>query len=225
MNNYTIISIEGNIGSGKSTLLHNLKEKYANNSQIIFLKEPVDDWDNIRDEYGQTMLQKFYANQDKYSFAFQMMAYISRLKILKDAVDNIKNKSGYYIIITERSLYTDKHVFAKMLFNQNHIEDVCYQIYNNWFDLFAKDYNIKEIIYVKTNPEICYNRVHKRNRNGEETIPLEYLNECHNYHETFLEEMKLTNKLLLDGNIDIYECPNELNNWLNQIEKMLFIDL
>ena len=34
-----------------------------------------------------------------------------------------------YIIITERSLYTDKHVFAKMLHDQGKIEDVCYQIY------------------------------------------------------------------------------------------------
>ena len=38
-NNYTIISIEGNIGSGKSTLLEYLRLKYQSNTSIIFLKE------------------------------------------------------------------------------------------------------------------------------------------------------------------------------------------
>ena len=40
-NNYTIISIEGNIGSGKSTLLANLREHFKDNVNIVFLKEPV----------------------------------------------------------------------------------------------------------------------------------------------------------------------------------------
>ena len=58
-----IISIEGNIGSGKTTLLGKLKEKYADNKNIVFLKEPVDDWATITDIDGVTMLEKFYANQ------------------------------------------------------------------------------------------------------------------------------------------------------------------
>ena len=37
------------------------------------------------------------------------------------------------IFITERSLLTDKYVFAKMLFDQHKIEDVNYQIYLKMF--------------------------------------------------------------------------------------------
>ena len=74
-----IVSIEGNIGSGKSTLLETLKTIFKENSNIVFLREPVDEWEKIKDKDGNTMLQKFYANQKEYSFAFQMMAYISRL--------------------------------------------------------------------------------------------------------------------------------------------------
>ena len=80
----TVVSIEGNIGSGKSTLLHNLQEYYANVPEVIFLKEPVDEWEKIKDENGVTILEKFYKNQEKYSFPFQMLAYVSRLKLLKD---------------------------------------------------------------------------------------------------------------------------------------------
>ena len=75
-NEIIIISIEGNIGSGKSTLLEELRLKYKDNSNIIFLKEPVEEWETIKDEKGITMLENFYADQAKYSFAFQMMAYI-----------------------------------------------------------------------------------------------------------------------------------------------------
>ena len=71
-----IISIEGNIGSGKSTLLENLKEKYKDDNKMVFLDEPVKLWNNIKDKNGMTMLEKFYSDQDKYSFSFQMMAYI-----------------------------------------------------------------------------------------------------------------------------------------------------
>jgi deoxyadenosine/deoxycytidine kinase len=218
--NYKIVSIEGNIGSGKSTLLESLRKKYEDNKSVIFLREPVDDWEKIKDSEGNNMLKKFYLNQEKYSFAFQMMAYISRLKILRDTIKEIKktnNPEEKFIIITERSLYTDKHVFAKMLYDQGKIEDVCYQIYLNWFDEFVKDYDIKYTIYVNTEPDICYKRIHKRSREGEEVIPLNYLESCHNYHNEFLDIIK-TEKLELNGNIDIYENREVLDTWLKVID-------
>jgi deoxyguanosine kinase len=139
---FTIISIEGNIGSGKTTLLSNLQAYYKNNSNVVFLKEPVDEWGKIKDENGETILKKFYADQKKYSFPFQMMAYVSRLKVLRDTLKNIKNNpnnsnNSNIIIITERSLYTDKMVFAKMLYDSKKIEYINYQIYLNWFDTFS----------------------------------------------------------------------------------------
>ena len=236
---FKIVSIEGNIGSGKSTLLENLRNYYKNNTRVIFLREPVDDWEQIKDKQGNTMLQKFYADQEKYSFSFQMMAYISRLKILRDTVkqiknnlglkswmDNVKNVEGIedkYVIITERSLYTDKHVFAKMLYDQGKIEDVCYQIYLNWFDEFAKDFPIGHAVYVSTEPIKCYERVHKRARVGEEVIPLGYLEDCHNYHNDFLSPLRDDNKLVLNGNLDIFEDKKIVESWLEQINAFIHL--
>ena len=222
---FKIVSIEGNIGSGKSTLLENLKQKYADHKHIIFLPEPVDDWEKIKDNEGNTMLKKFYANQEKYSFAFQIMAYISRLTIFRKTVKDIKdnNNTTQYIIITERSLYTDKHVFAKMLYDQGKIEDVCYQIYLNLFEEFVNDFPISNVVYVNTNPEKCYERIHKRARDGEEVIPLAYLTDCHHYHEAFLDENTgiKSSKLILNGNVDIYENDNIIQNWLTQIHTFI----
>lgn len=220
-NNYKIVSIEGNIGSGKSTLLENLRNYYCDNERVLFLREPVDDWEKIKDKDGNTILKKFYADQEKYSFTFQMMAYISRLKILRDAVKHIKSTceqdGSTYIIITERSLYTDKCVFAKMLYEQDKIEDVCYQIYLNWFEEFVADFQVDYSVYVKTTPDICYNRVHKRARDGEEVIPLDYLTNCHKYHEDFLDEISCE-KIVLDGNVDIYTNYTVVDEWLALVD-------
>lgn len=221
MTNFRIVSIEGNIGSGKSTFLENLKKHYKNHEHIVFLREPVDEWEKIKDINGNTMLQKFYADQKTYSFAFQMMAYISRLAILRDTIK--KNEGKKIIIITERSLYTDKYVFAKMLYDQGKIEEVTYQIYLNWFDEFAKDFPISNVIYVNAEPQKCYERIHKRARPGEEIIPLSYLNDCHRYHEEFLEEKNgfIVEKMVLDGNIDIFENEKIVEKWIDQTVSIL----
>ena len=232
---FTIVSIEGNIGSGKSTLLERIREEYKDNQYIRFLREPVDEWEKIKDKDGNTMLQKFYADQKEYSFAFQMMAYISRLTIVRENVREIMkeiqeaktagNMVNKYIIITERSLYTDKYVFAKMLYDQGKIEDVKYQIYLNWFDEFAKDFPVNDVIYVNTDPTKCYERIHKRARVGEEVIPLEYLACCHKYHNEFLDDQIgiKTNKLILDGNMDIFMNSQIVEEWIASINQFLQI--
>ena len=222
---YTIVSIEGNIGSGKSTLLSNLRQYYENNSNVVFLKEPVDEWEKIKDENGETILKKFYADQEKYSFPFQMMAYVSRIKVLRDTLKTIKTdtEDKNIIIITERSLYTDKMVFAKMLYDTKKIEHVNYQIYLNWFDTFSDEFPVNKVVYVKTSPDKCYQRIVKRSRTGEENIPLEYLTSCSIYHDNMLDkenqECVCLDQLILDGNVDIYENENQVNEWINEIEK------
>ena len=106
-----LITIQGNIGSGKSTIVRELKKKYGDNKDICFIQEPVDIWNTIRDENDKPILTLYYENQKEYAFSFQMMAYISRLKILKEAVDK-----GYKYIVSERSLDTDKYSLYPDLF-------------------------------------------------------------------------------------------------------------
>jgi len=176
MSSKKIISIEGNIGSGKSTLIENLRKHFADNDQVVFIKEPVDEWETIKDVDGRTMLQLFYRNPTKYSFAFQMMAYISRLNCIRTTITENPNATTF---ITERCLHTDKYVFAHMLWKEDKMLDVEHNIYNKWFNTFADEYPINQLIYVKTDPNICLNRIHIRSRDGEGCIPIEYLEDCH----------------------------------------------
>lgn len=225
-----IISIEGNIGSGKSTFVKEL-ETYCNanikNMKIHFLQEPVDIWNNVQNPEGKNIIECYYANQEKYAFPFQMMAYISRIHLLKEAL-----KNDYDIIITERCVHTDKNVFAQMLFDEGKIGEIEFKIYNMWFDEFLKDLPKIEIVYLKTDPNISNERVIKRSRKGE-NIPIEYLEKCHNYHEKWLEEDKPI--ITIDGNEDIEHYGNYLkklgiitlkiqNNNLDKQEYTLYFD-
>ena len=210
-----IISIEGNIGTGKSTLLETLRGKYAADPSIHFMAEPVDVWDTIVDGQGVTILEKYYADQKKYAFSFQMMAYISRIAAIRAAL-----KKNYRIIILERSVYTDSAVFAKMLFHDQKIEDIEYMIYMKWVDEFISDLPPIKFIYVQANPEVSYERVLKRGRAGE-TIPLAYLQNCHKYHEEWLLIENKQPLLLLNANVDTKNEPGTLDDWLSSIDQFI----
>jgi deoxyadenosine/deoxycytidine kinase len=216
-----IISIDGNIGSGKSTLMGKLKTYFSNNTNVVFLKEPVDEWETITDENGTTILEKFYGDSTKYGFSFQIMAYISRLDVIRKEI----KKNPNAIFISERSLFTDKLVFAKMLFDSGNIELVNYKIYLKWFDTFAEDFPVSKVIYVNTDPEICHERIIKRSRTGESNIPLDYLQNCHKYHNNMLdtnsEDCICKEQLVLNGNIDIYENKEQISEWIDQINTFI----
>jgi len=197
-----VISIDGNIGSGKSTIVKKLKDQFINEEYIIFLEEPVNEWIKIKDD-KKNIIEKFYEDPDKYSFPFQMMALISRFKILNDTMTKYPNS----IIITERSLYTDKHIFAKMLFDSNKINTFEYQIYNKWFDEFVKKLPEHKFIYLHTKPDTCIKRIKTRARDGEDKIDIEYLNKCNEYHDDMFQKIKYELKVNLDN------CDLESSNY------------
>jgi len=100
------------------------------------------------------------------------------------------------MIITERSLYTDKHVFVRC-YTMFIIEEMDYKIYNKWFDEFNMNVPI-HYVYLKTYPQVSYERVIQRNRTGE-IIPLSYLERCSLYHDNLLYNKDI---ITIDANVD-----------------------
>jgi deoxyguanosine kinase len=211
-----IISVEGNIGSGKSTFVKALQEYYSKpnefNKKIYFLQEPVSIWETIKNNAGKNIIECFYKDQQKYAFSFQMMAYISRLSLLRKAV-----KEGYDYIFTERCVNTDRNVFAKMLYDSGKIEKINYEIYTKWFDEFIEEFNNFYYIYIKTDATKALERVNKRARIGE-SIPLEYLQECNKYHENWLNN--IDNIYILDGNKD-RNITDTYSDWFDIVNKLI----
>ena len=216
-----LISIEGNIGSGKSTFFNYIK-KHLESPDIIFLGEPVEIWESIKDADGN-LLEHFYNDPYKYSYCFQMTAYISRLVLLKNALKLLKPGG---VIITERCVFSDFNVFAKMLFESGKINKIEYDCYKMWFDYFLEDIPRPVFIYLRASPNTCYNRVISRARESEIGISLDYLMECEQYHDNWLVPngepddnwlMLKSNVTVLDGNKDI----DHHSSYLNVIKKII----
>jgi deoxyadenosine/deoxycytidine kinase len=219
--NYEIISLESNIGSGKSTLIDVLKDKYQGQSNIVFLAEPVDMWLDIKNKSGTNMLQLFYDDQINYSFSFQMMVLVTFINRVKHVIENYHG-TDKLLIIVERSLQTSHYVFAKMLYDDGKMEDVEYEIYERWFSEFATPYNVSKIVYLNTSCENCYKRIHNRARSGEELISKSYLKNLDKYHiDYWLCHNHNVQKLILDGNSDIYANKHVLTEWIEQIDALL----
>ena len=191
-----IISFDGNIGSGKSTTCEEYEQYlkngmggsdsdgtsfFPNIDEVCFLDEPVALWNQVCDKNGVNILTNLYKDIRANAFKFQMMAYISRLSLLRKAVKDPKIK----LIITERSVETDRNVFAKMLYDTGDISHDEFQIYTLWFDEFLTDVPLGGIVYIHASPDVCVERIHKRARVGE-TIQPEYIERCHKYHEDWI---------------------------------------
>jgi len=217
-----IIAVEGNIGSGKTTLVEVLRHQLHSllsaqdlaGREIIFYEEPLDQWAAIQDKAGETMLAKFYADQKRYAFPFQIMALMSRLEIFHRLIRNNPNS----IIICERSMLTHRRIFFQMLADDGVIDDVCFQVYKRWFDHMIDEIDVAGYVYVRAEPAVSHHRVLLRAREGE-TIPLAYLDKCHRYHETWLSEIPHKKILVLDGNLELSQIADstDYQPWLNQI--------
>ena len=71
-----------------------------------------------------------------------------------------------------------------------------------WFDEFIKDLPVTGLVYIRADPETCIQRITKRGREGE-TIPIEYVQKCHDYHEAWINDVITCKKLVIDANPEI----------------------
>jgi len=182
-----LITLDGNIGAGKSTLLEALKTLPF----VTVIPEPVGTWLMLRNEDNESLLSLFYKDTERWAYTFQNCAILTRLletnKILKQC------ESGEIttpIIITERSVLTDRFVFAEMLYKQGKLSKLEWDLYNMWFDSFAKDLPYRGIIHLATSAQTSAERIKRRGRKGED-IPIDYLLSLEAQHNQWLSNSDL----------------------------------
>jgi len=186
---HIIISLDGNIGAGKSTLLAEIRKQLHD---IHFVDEPVGQWTALKNAEGKNLLELFYQDKKRWAYTFQNCAILTRLKNIKDAVENLDDTiKTPQIIITERSVLTDKHVFAEMLRDSGDIDPLEWELYENWFNVFGKQFPVRGIIYLSTSSSTSKERIQIRNRQGEENIGLDYLDALDAQHKKWIENTNI----------------------------------
>ena len=193
-----LIFVEGNIGTGKSTFLKMIEEYHGDCAQVIY--EPVDVWTSFKDSEGRNILDFFYSDPKRYAYMFQNLAFISRIETLKGI-----NTTKKFVFI-ERSIWSDKNVFAQNCHSNGVMTDLEYKLYNKWFDwmqeAIAEQVKGCLFMYLKCPSEISLSRLHARNRPEEKSITLEYLQQLEGRHDKWFSEIPSTNKIIMDATVD-----------------------
>lgn len=97
------------------------------------------------------------------------------------------------------------------------MEESEYLVLSEWFNFLVTcpqmDFKVDQIVYLRTDPETVYERIKKRNRHEEHTIPLQYLRDLHDLHEDWLVRgTKFTPQApvtIIDANCDLEDLSLE----------------
>lgn len=196
--NFTVC-VEGNIASGKTSLIEYYSEKADKDLEIW--KEPVNKWRNV---HGHNLLALFYEDPERWSMLLQ-----SYVQLTISQISSIPQTKPIRLI--ERSIFSARYCFVENVYKSGKLSQVEYDILNEWF-LWLTSYctnKIDLIVYLQTRPETVYERIKKRGRREEMSIPLSYLQSLNELHEDWLIR-RINNSwvipapvLVLDANQDL----------------------
>ncbi|VDL96428.1 unnamed protein product, partial [Schistocephalus solidus] len=117
--------------------------------------------------------------------------------------------------LIERSLHSGRHCFIEAIRQNNQIShsdvEVLHEFYKFGRDLpFCK---LDLIVYLRSSPEVCAERIRRRHRRGEEGISMDYLQQLHDLHD----------KWLLGGKSDDCPAPVLVSLQTTAIEHRIFL--
>lgn len=213
-----IITIEGNIGAGKTTFAKALYEMLKDlGYRVLYVPEPVESWTNFQ---GTNLLDLMYNDRERWTFVFQVNALLHTTKSEEETLKCVNNG---FIVIRERSSFSVRKIFAPLLSTymsaaeERILKDLCNAIKDpSTTDRCSScvlkdstsvaDRSLDIMVYMRTDPEICYERVKKRNRpeelqNGR--VNIAYLKELHEMHEQEVMKIQHSPKhclVVADGN-------------------------
>jgi len=190
---FTVL-VEGNIGAGKSLFL----DKFSGMRNVQILKEPVEKWRNLE---GVNLLQMMYENPARWSLPFQTYVQLTMLEQHLSWEQPVK--------LMERSIFSARYCFVENLRNEKKLADSEYEVLNAWFQYLTSspdiNLDVNLIVYLKTSPEVAYERVKKRNRGEENFIPIQYIKDLHEVYEDWLVRRKFplpSSVITIDANKD-----------------------
>jgi len=204
--------IEGNIGAGKSTLLENLSTAVFDFEHVV-VQEPVDVWQGFKDISGTSIFEKYYGDMNKYGFVFQTLILTTRVECILDAVKSHPDK----VVFCERSFLTDKHIFAKGMYDDNKLDEMSWRVFDHIYDFVTKEIHIHidGMIYLRCDPDVCMRRIGARARAGELAIAPGYIEKLHRAHEAWMGEAGGP-LLTIDGNGDL----SDTDHWRDEMRRI-----
>ncbi|XP_022077962.2 deoxyguanosine kinase, mitochondrial [Acanthochromis polyacanthus] len=232
------VSIEGNIAVGKSTFAKLLQSTC---SDWEVMAEPISKWQNIRSETSKgtepestvsNLLQMMYQDPQRWSYTFQTYSCMSRLRTqLQPPPARLLNSEGTPVQVYERSVYSDRYIFALNMFELGCINTTEWTVYQDWHSLLVEQFGhqveLEGIIYLRAPPKKCMERLEKRGRAEEKGVKLDYLDKLHVQHERWLveksteihfEKLKQIPVLELDASVEFKSDPVVREQFITKVK-------
>lgn len=199
-----VIVIEGNIATGKTTLTNWIR----NNYDFLIIPEPLDVWHNLN---GFNLLAAYYNNQKEWAMTFQMYAISTLFK-------RHQHKTKQRLKIMERSLMSVKKCFIPLMYENKIINEPQRDVLLEWVKHLEKlDVSkIDGIIYLRSTPEISFQRMQQRSRPSENLVTLRYLSKLHKLYDDWLCRETDTKVFIINSNKKHQEIIDEFKSILNQ---------
>ncbi|XP_068958907.1 deoxyguanosine kinase, mitochondrial isoform X2 [Petaurus breviceps papuanus] len=178
---------------GKSTFVKLLLKTFP---EWHITSEPITAWQNVQAIGTPTagppqgvgnLLDMMYQQPSRWSYTFQTFSFLSRLRTQLAPYPESLLKGKEPVQVFERSVYSDRYIFAKNLFENQFLNDVEWAVYQNWHSFLLLEFGsrmaLDGFIYLQASPQICLERLRQRARAEEKGLELSYLEQLHAQHE------------------------------------------
>ena len=198
------IAIAGNIGAGKTSLTELLAKHYH--------------WEaHFEDVIDNPYLDDFYNHMERWSFNLQIYFLKSRFEQL------LSFKESKKTIIQDRTIYEDAHIFAP---NLNAMGLMNQRDFNNYQGIFSLMESLIKgpdlLIYLRSSIPNLVNKIHKRGREYENSISIDYLSRLNERYEAWISTYTKGKLLVIDvDSLDFVTNPEDLGYIIDRIDSQI----
>jgi len=198
------VSVAGNIGAGKTSLTELLAKHYK--------------WEaNFEDVIDNPYLDDFYNHMERWSFNLQIYFLKSRFSQI------LQNQKSNKTVIQDRTIYEDAFIFAPNLNSMGLMNQRDFQNYRSLFELMESTVSPPDlIIYVRSSIPNLLSKIHKRGREYENSISIDYLSRLNERYEAWVSTYDKGELLIIDvDNIDFVNNKEDLKNIIKEVDNKL----
>jgi deoxyadenosine/deoxycytidine kinase len=198
------IAIAGNIGAGKTSLTELLAKHY--------------NWEpHYEDVIDNPYLDDFYNHMERWSFNLQVYFLKSRFEQLLSFRENNKT------VIQDRTIYEDAHIFAPNLNAMGLMNQRDFKNYKGIFELMESLIQGPDLlIYLRSSIPNLVNKIHKRGREYESSISIDYLSRLNERYEAWISSFDSSKLIIIDvDSMDFVDNKEDLSKVINIIDNKL----
>ncbi|MFM7896800.1 MAG: deoxynucleoside kinase, partial [Flavobacterium sp.] len=159
----------------------------------------------------------FYHQMERWSFNLQIYFLNSRFRQVLQIRESGKN------IIQDRTIYEDAHIFAPNLHAMGLMSNRDYNNYTSLFELMESLVGSPDLlIYLRSSIPNLVSQIHKRGRDYENSISIDYLSRLNERYEAWIQTYNKGKLVIIDvDNIDFVNNPEDLGMIINRIDAEL----